>query len=101
MHEIHTRWAADNLGPVTVVDLRPMPRMQAVMVVDRRWVGCGSPRSVEPAEAVRLARAMTLKNAVAGLPYGGGRPGSCWELSGSSGARLWLPHRSLVGVPSR
>ncbi|MGW4967106.1 Glu/Leu/Phe/Val dehydrogenase dimerization domain-containing protein [Nonomuraea sp. NPDC004186] len=57
-----------------------MPRMQAVVVVDNvaRGPALGGVRltpSAEPAEAVRLARAMTLKNAVEGLPYGGGRPG--------------------------
>ncbi|MFF5211091.1 Glu/Leu/Phe/Val dehydrogenase [Streptosporangium sp. NPDC000396] len=80
MREIDVRWVVDELGPTKVVFLRPMPRMEAVVVVDNVALGpaIGGVRltpTVTPAEVVRLARAMTLKNAVAGLPYGGGKAG--------------------------
>ncbi|MGE0419152.1 MAG: Glu/Leu/Phe/Val dehydrogenase [Acetobacteraceae bacterium] len=70
---------ADPLGPAKIVHLHaPASGLRAVVVIDN--VACGpaiggvrmaSDVSVE--ECVRLARAMTLKNAAAGLPHGGGK----------------------------
>jgi glutamate dehydrogenase (NAD(P)+) len=70
---------ADDLGPSRIVVLyEPAVRLRAILVVDN--VACGpsvggvrmaSDVSVE--ECFRLARAMTLKNAAAGLPHGGGK----------------------------
>ncbi|WP_222871556.1 Glu/Leu/Phe/Val family dehydrogenase [Nonomuraea sp. PA05] len=78
--EVTATWQADELGPVKVVFLRPMPRMAAVVVLDNLTLGpaIGGVRwspSVSVAEVARLARAMTVKNAAAGLPYGGGKSG--------------------------
>ncbi|GAA3560583.1 Glu/Leu/Phe/Val dehydrogenase [Nonomuraea rosea] len=78
--EITAAWQADELGPAKVVFLRPMPHMAAVVVVDNLALGpaMGGVRwspSVSVSEVARLARAMTLKNAAAGLPYGGGKSG--------------------------
>ncbi|GAA1695043.1 Glu/Leu/Phe/Val dehydrogenase [Nonomuraea maheshkhaliensis] len=78
--EIRAAWYADELGPAKVVFLRPMPRMAAVVVVDNVALGpaIGGVRlspAVSVAEVSRLARAMTLKNAAAGLPHGGGKSG--------------------------
>jgi glutamate dehydrogenase/leucine dehydrogenase len=80
MREIDARWEVDELGPAKVMFLRPMPRMETVVVVDNLALGpaLGGVRlmpMVSPAEVVRLARTMTLKNAVASLPYGGGKAG--------------------------
>ncbi|WP_431920857.1 Glu/Leu/Phe/Val family dehydrogenase [Nonomuraea jabiensis] len=80
MREINASWMGDELGPARVVFLRPTPWMEAVVVVDNRALGpaVGGVRltpTVSPAEVVRLARAMTLKNAAAGLPFGGGKAG--------------------------
>ena len=70
---------ADELGPVKIlyISLRE-PSLKAVVVVDNTACGqaIGGVRmapDVSAEEARRLARAMTLKNAAAGLPHGGGK----------------------------
>ena len=75
------RELCDELGPAKVVMLRePRVGLDAVVVVDN--VACGPAiggvrmaPDVTVEEVVRLARAMTLKNAAAGLPHGGGKSG--------------------------
>jgi glutamate dehydrogenase (NAD(P)+) len=70
---------ADDLGPVKVIHVtEPSVGLQAVLVVDN--VACGPSigglrmaPDVTTDECFRLARAMTLKNAAAGLPHGGGK----------------------------
>lgn len=75
------RELADDLGPSKVLLLRePAVRLEAVVVVDNTRLGpaIGGVRlspTVTVREVVRLARAMTLKNAAAGLPHGGGKAG--------------------------
>ncbi len=70
---------ADDLGPAKVVHVRePGLGLDAVLVVDNvaRGPAIGGLRmapDVTVEECVRLARAMTLKNAAAGLPHGGGK----------------------------
>jgi glutamate dehydrogenase (NAD(P)+) len=69
----------DDLGPAKIVHVHePTLGLQAVLVVDN--VACGPSigglrmaPDVSTEECVRLARAMTLKNAAAGLPHGGGK----------------------------
>lgn len=69
----------DDLGPARVVHVRePGLGLEAVLVVDNvaRGPSIGGLRmaaDVTTAECVRLARAMTLKNAAADLPHGGGK----------------------------
>jgi glutamate dehydrogenase/leucine dehydrogenase len=71
----------DELGPEKIVIIRePRVGLDAVVVVDN--VACGPAiggvrmaLDVTVEEVVRLARAMTLKNAAAGLPHGGGKAG--------------------------
>lgn len=71
----------DELGPEKIVLIRePRVGLEAVVVVDN--VACGPAiggvrmaPDVTVEEVVRLARAMTLKNAAAGLPHGGGKAG--------------------------
>jgi glutamate dehydrogenase/leucine dehydrogenase len=71
----------DELGPGKVIMLRePRTELTAVVVVDN--VACGAAiggvrmaPDVTVNEVVRLARAMTFKNAAAGLPHGGGKSG--------------------------
>jgi glutamate dehydrogenase (NAD(P)+) len=71
--------AADDLGPRKIVIVRePALGLQGALVVDNTAVGpsIGGLRmapDVTVRECARLARAMTLKNAVAGLPHGGGK----------------------------
>jgi glutamate dehydrogenase (NAD(P)+) len=69
----------DELGPAKIVHVfEPALGLEAVLVVDN--VACGPSigglrmaPDVSTTECVRLARAMTLKNAAAGLPHGGGK----------------------------
>ncbi|MBR0673822.1 Glu/Leu/Phe/Val family dehydrogenase [Neoroseomonas soli] len=70
---------ADDLGPEQVIHIhRPGIGLRAVLVVDNTACGpaIGGIRMVPDAdarEAFRLARAMTMKNAAAGLAHGGGK----------------------------
>ena len=71
--------SADRLGPNEVVYIRrPEVGLEAIVVVDNTAAGpsIGGVRmapDVSLDECARLARAMTLKNASAGLPHGGGK----------------------------
>jgi glutamate dehydrogenase (NAD(P)+) len=70
---------ADELGPAKVVELyEPTAGLRAVLVIDNVATGpaIGGVRmapDVSVEECFRLARAMTLKNAAAGLAHGGGK----------------------------
>jgi glutamate dehydrogenase (NAD(P)+) len=70
---------ADDLGPAKIVQVcEPGLGLEAVLVVDNvaRGPSIGGLRmapDVTIEECARLARAMTLKNAAAGLPHGGGK----------------------------
>jgi glutamate dehydrogenase (NAD(P)+) len=69
----------DDLGPFKVIHVtEPGVGLQAVLVVDNVAIGpsVGGIRmaaDVTAEECARLARAMTFKNAAAGLPHGGGK----------------------------
>lgn len=70
---------ADELGPYKILHIhRPRVGLRAVVAVDN--IACGPSiggvrmaPDVSTDEAFRLARAMTLKNAAAGLSHGGGK----------------------------
>jgi glutamate dehydrogenase/leucine dehydrogenase len=70
---------ADALGPSKIIHIyEPAMGLRAALAVDN--VACGPAiggirmaLDVSTEEAFRLARAMTLKNAAAGLPHGGGK----------------------------
>lgn len=70
---------ADDLGPFRIMHVHQRSAgLKAVAVVDNTACGpaIGGVRmapDVSTEEAFRLARAMTLKNAAAGLPHGGGK----------------------------
>ncbi|MBZ0094353.1 MAG: Glu/Leu/Phe/Val dehydrogenase [Sulfuricella sp.] len=70
---------ADELGPAKVIHIHePRTGLKAVLVVDNVAAGpsIGGVRmapDVSTVECARLARAMTLKNASAGLAHGGGK----------------------------
>jgi glutamate dehydrogenase (NAD(P)+) len=70
---------ADSLGPAKIVHVHePAIGLQAILVVDNvaRGPSIGGVRMAEDVsveECFRLARAMTFKNAAAGLPHGGGK----------------------------
>ena len=69
----------DELGPEKVIELYdPSVGLKAILVVDNVAAGpaIGGVRmapDVDARECFRLARAMTLKNAMAGLAHGGGK----------------------------
>lgn len=71
----------DEIGPVKVIHLySPKIPLRGVVVVDNTALGpaIGGVRvspTVSLAEVLRLARTMTMKNAVAGLPHGGAKAG--------------------------
>jgi glutamate dehydrogenase/leucine dehydrogenase len=70
---------ADDLGPLKLVHIhRSSIGLKAVVAIDN--IACGPAigglrmaPDVSTEEAFRLARAMTFKNAAAGLPHGGGK----------------------------
>jgi glutamate dehydrogenase (NAD(P)+) len=70
---------ADDLGPLKIIHVTvPEAGVRGVLAVDNVAAGpsIGGLRmapDVSTEECVRLARAMTLKNAAAGLPHGGGK----------------------------
>jgi glutamate dehydrogenase (NAD(P)+) len=70
---------ADELGPLKVIHVHePSIGLKGVLVVDNVAKGpsIGGLRmapDVTTEECARLARAMTFKNAAAGLPHGGGK----------------------------
>ena len=71
----------DELGPSKILFIRdPGVGLEAFLIVDN--VACGPALGgirmapdVTIAEVLRLARAMTFKNAAAGIPHGGGKAG--------------------------
>jgi glutamate dehydrogenase (NAD(P)+) len=79
--DIIIRNIGDALGPEKVLFLRqPQTGLEAIVVVDNTACGAalGGVRmapDVGIEEVYRLARAMTFKNAAAGLPHGGGKAG--------------------------
>jgi len=70
---------ADDFGPARIIHIyRPSVALKAIVVVDNTACGAavGGVRmapDVSVEECFRLARAMTWKNAAAGLPHGGGK----------------------------
>jgi glutamate dehydrogenase/leucine dehydrogenase len=71
----------DELGPAKVLELHSSKvDVTAIVVVDNTALGPSiggvrvSPK-VNKQELLRLARTMTLKNSIAGLPHGGGKAG--------------------------
>jgi glutamate dehydrogenase/leucine dehydrogenase len=78
---VETKWRemSDELGPFQVVLIRT-GELEAIVVVDNVAVGPGMggvrmAPDVSIHEVARLARAMTLKNAAARLPFGGAKAG--------------------------
>ena len=77
---MNTDWEfADDLGPEKIIYIhRASVGLKAILVVDN--VACGPSiggarmaPDVSVEECFRLARSMTMKNAAAGLPHGGGK----------------------------
>jgi glutamate dehydrogenase/leucine dehydrogenase len=70
---------ADDLGPEKIVHIyEPKSKLRAIVVIDNISLGpaiggCRMAQDVSTREVFRLARAMTLKNALAQLPHGGAK----------------------------
>jgi len=71
----------DELGPQKIIHLySPKTGVKTIVVVDNTALGpsIGGVRvspSITTTEVARLARTMTLKNSIAGIPHGGGKAG--------------------------
>ena len=84
----------DDLGPIKIVHLHePSCGLRGIVAIDN--VACGPSiggvrmaSDVSTREVFRLARAMTLKNAAAGLPHGGGKAGIVADPRTPDKARL-------------
>ncbi len=75
----------DKFGPEYVVNIYdPKLGMEGFLVIDNTALGPGKggirmTPAVTAEEVARLARAMTWKNAVCGLPFGGAKAGIVWS----------------------
>ena len=75
----------DNFGPEYVIFVYdPALEMEGFLVVDNTALGPGKggirmTPDVSAEEVFRLARTMTWKNALAGIPFGGAKAGIIWR----------------------
>ncbi len=96
-------WPADELGPQSVTILQLPGGARAIVAVDNVTLGpaIGGVRmrsEVTPGEVVRLARAMTLKNAAVGLPHGGAKAGIAAPSVADAGAKEALIRSFAVRI---
>lgn len=74
----------DNFGPEYVVKVYdPLLNMRGFLVIDNTAVGLGKggvrmTPNVSAEEVFRLARTMTWKNSLVGIPFGGAKAGIVW-----------------------
>lgn len=75
----------DEFGPEYVVEVyNAKLGMEGFLVIDNTALGLGKggirmTQNVTAQEVFRLARAMTWKNAIAGIPFGGAKAGIVWK----------------------
>ncbi len=75
----------DEFGPEYVINIYdPKLKMEGFLVIDNTILGPGKggirmTEDVTAEEVFRLARTMTFKNSVAGLPFGGAKAGIVWK----------------------
>jgi glutamate dehydrogenase/leucine dehydrogenase len=75
----------DSIGPQYIIEVYdPSIGMNGFLVIDNLKKGPGKggirmTKSVTLEEVFRLARAMTFKNAIADLPFGGAKAGIVWQ----------------------
>ncbi|QQG46308.1 MAG: Glu/Leu/Phe/Val dehydrogenase [Candidatus Niyogibacteria bacterium] len=97
----------DNIGPEYVVKIYdPKINMRAFLVIDNTKLGPGKggvrmTPDVSEEEVFRLARAMTFKNALAGLPFGGAKAGIVWPPSGQSGQSRTLSKKGQKALKKK
>jgi glutamate dehydrogenase/leucine dehydrogenase len=102
--DIFAKGIEDDLGPTKVLWLRePKAPLEAFIVVDN--VACGPALGgvrmapdVTLSEVARLARAMTFKNAAAGLPHGGAKAGIVADPSMPVAAKEQLMRAFAKGI---
>lgn len=81
----------DEFGPEYIINVYdPQIGMEGFLVIDNTTLGPGKggirmTPNVTAEEVFRLARAMTWKNAVAGIPFGGGKAGIIWPSAAVTG----------------
>ena len=92
----------DNMGPAKVIRLYSAKEgFQAVVVIDNCALGpaIGGVRvsaTVTVDEVLRLARTMTLKNSIAGLPHGGAKAGIMVDPSRPDKERLFRVFARMI-----
>ena len=75
----------DKFGPEYVIEVYdPKIGMEGFLVIDNTTLGLGKggirmTPNVTREEVFRLARVMTWKNALAGIPFGGAKAGIIWN----------------------
>ena len=83
--ETNTKQINDEFGPEYVIEVyNPGIGMRGFLVIDNTVFGPGKggmrmTENVTAEEVFRLARAMTLKNALAEIPFGGAKSGIVWK----------------------
>ena len=81
LREVNVPAFLDKWGPENVIQVYdPVLGMRGVLVIDNTCLGPGKggirmTSTVTPFEVFRLARAMTWKCALAGIPFGGAKSG--------------------------
>jgi glutamate dehydrogenase (NAD(P)+) len=97
---------SDDKGPEKIVLVRePSAGLRAIVVIDNTAAGpaIGGVRmapDVTVDEIFRLGRAMTLKNAAAGLPHGGGKSGIVADPAMTAAAKEGLIRAFARGIES-
>lgn len=92
----------DELGPLKVLHLHSSKAgLDAVVVVDNTALGpaVGGVRvrlSVDTSEVQRLARTMTFKNSIAGLPHGGGKAGISMDPASQDKKKIFHAFAELI-----
>lgn len=90
----------DKFGPEYIIKVfDPSIGMEGFLVVDNIALGPGKggirmSADVTEEEVMRLARTMTWKNALAGIPFGGAKAGIVWPSGGGAIFYLSIPHES-------
>jgi glutamate dehydrogenase/leucine dehydrogenase len=93
----------DDIGPAKIVQLySPQVPFRAVVVIDNtaRGPAIGGVRvspEVDVEEVYRLARTMTFKSAVAGLPHGGGKSGIIADPNDPDIERIFRTFARMIG----
>ncbi len=97
---------ADDWGPEYVVNVSdPASGMRGVVVMDNTALGPGKggirlQPDITIDEVFRLARAMTWKNSIMELPFGGAKAGIIWEKGTEKEPLFWAFARSIHALTS-